>query len=208
MATQKYALKRGEEKKLVITWDMGWTNTQIEFNGKKVGTIETRKELQIGQTFTLPDKSNLEVKYKNSILSSGLALTRDGVPIPDSVNDPMSALRGNWQIAHVVAVYNILIGFLFLILKFDTPYLPNFGYITLLLGVGYLVLARMLKKLSQPALIAFLVLFTIETLLEAVTNYSFFVLFRAAIIYYMFQGFGAFKNLRAVESEQAPMISE
>ena len=209
MPTQKYALVRGEEKKLTISWGVGWSNVRVEYDGEEIGMVETRKELQAGQTFTLPDQSELNVKLQSSIFSSGLSLTRNGVPVPDSAKDPISTIRGCWQIAHIVAAYNILIGILFVVLKFDTPYLPKFGYITAALGVGYLILAQMLKRRkSLPALIGFIILFTLETLLEAATNYSFFVLFRAAIIYYLFLGIGSIKKFKAEEPQQIPMISE
>jgi hypothetical protein len=208
MPVQKYALVRGEEKKLVTSWDFGWNNIHIDFDEKEIGTIANRKELQAGQTFTLPDKSKLEVNFQNSIFSSGLILKRNGIPIPDSVTDPMTSIKASWQIALIVAIYNLIIGIVFAANEFDTPYMPNFGLITAVIGVAYLILSLIIKKKSLPALIGFMVLFSIETLLEAATNYSFFVLIKAAIIYYLFQGIWAFKKIKEEDSEQIPMISE
>ena len=164
--------------------------------------------MQGGKTYTLPDKSKLEVNFQNSIFSSGLILKRDGVPIPDSVNDPMTSIKASWQIALIVAIYNLVIGIVFAANEFDTPYMPNFGYITAIIGVGYLILSQLIKRKSLPALIGFMVLFSLETLLEAATNYSFFVLLKAAIIYYLFLNLDAFKKNKTDESENIPMISE
>ena len=208
MPIQKYALVRGEEKKLITAWNFGWNNIRIEYDGKEIGTIANRKELQGGKTFTLPDKSKLEVNFQNSIFSSGLILKRDGVPIPDSVNDPMTSIKASWQIALIVAIYNLVIGIVFATNEFDTPYMPNFGYITAIIGFGYLILSQLIKRKSLPALIGFMVLFSLETLLEAATNYSFFVLLKAAIIYYLFLNLDAFKKNKTDESENIPMISE
>ena len=208
MPSQKYALVRGEEKKLVISWDIGWNNLHIEFDGKEIGTIENRKQLQAGQEFTLPDKTTLQVKLQNSLVSSGLILTRNGVPVPDSIKDAMTDLRNSYIVGYIVAVYNIIIGFLFVQLKLETPYLPQFGYITFVLGIAYAILARRVSKKSLAAIIALLVLFTLEAVLEAATNYSLWFYLRVLLIYYIFQGFGAIKKLKAEEAEQIPMISE
>jgi hypothetical protein len=208
MPTQKYALVRGEEKTLVAYWNFGWNNIHIELDGKEIGIIENRKKLQEGQTFTLPDKSTLEVKLQNSLLSSGLILTHNGVPVPDSIKDPMTDLRNSYIVAYVVAVYNIIIGFLFVQLKLDTPYLPQFGYITFVLGIAYAILARRISKKSLAAVIALLILFALEAALEAVTNYSLWFYLRVLLIYYIFQGFVAIRKLNAEEAEKIPMISE
>ena len=46
MPKLKYALERGEDKSLEISWKGRWKNTEVRLKGNLLGVIPTKKELR------------------------------------------------------------------------------------------------------------------------------------------------------------------
>ncbi|MBI9050563.1 MAG: hypothetical protein JEZ00_14175 [Anaerolineaceae bacterium] len=209
MPAQNFALQRGEEKRLLVTWNVGWKNILIELDGKKIGTIATRSELVAGKTITLPDKSQLRFRLNTSIINSGLAVSKDDIPLPDSPDDPLTTLRGGYVIGYMVAVYNMLMGFLTVVFKLEALQKYHFGYLAFFLGVAYFILARFISKKSLIALIAFIALFSLETILQLFSEPTIDVMIRFIIIYYISLSFAVLKKLKKEEKpEQIEAITE
>jgi hypothetical protein len=93
--SKKYPLNRGGTKRLEVIWTYAFRKVIIKFDDIEIGTISSRKDAKQGRSFMLPDNSELHVKLGNHPvnLSPTPDLTRNGKPVPDSVNDPAVELN-------------------------------------------------------------------------------------------------------------------
>src|SRR4051794_19747555 len=96
MPTKKYSLRPGEPPRLEITWiqwGRWWKNMTVRLGGVELGTLYTRKEIEAGSTFALPDGSTLEVRRPDAVCSMDLHVLLDGRPVPGSDLDPVTQVR-------------------------------------------------------------------------------------------------------------------
>ena len=95
MPTKKYAMEKGEPKRLEISWKGIWKikNFTVHLDGNNIGLIANRKELKAGREFALIDGSILKVQLVKKLLSAELQVLRDDQPLPGSASDPGQRLR-------------------------------------------------------------------------------------------------------------------
>ncbi len=134
MPKHNYALERGGEKSLEISWKGRFINFEVRFEGNLLGTIPNKKELQKGQIFQLPDGTSLLVQ----MIQSELRVLRDGQPLPGSISDPAARLKLSFQFIFFIAALNIVLGLATLF--FQVKYLQALGYgiISIALGLNIL----------------------------------------------------------------------
>jgi hypothetical protein len=68
MPKLKYALERGGDKSLEISWKGRFKNTEVRLKGNLIGVIPNKKVLRTGQIFQLPDGTSLKVQFVKSEL--------------------------------------------------------------------------------------------------------------------------------------------
>jgi hypothetical protein len=149
MPTARYALERGGEKSLVVSFDgRNWKNTEIRLNDELVGSFPDKKALTAGQAFTLPDDSVLSVQFTRRML----ILLRDGVPVPGSASDPFHVLSTSCQIIYFIAGLNVVLGLI--AWTFQSVYLRSLSYgaISIAVGLVLLVLGLLAQRRSRVAL--------------------------------------------------------
>ena len=136
MPKLKYALERGGDKSLEISWKGRWKNTEVRLKGNLIGVIPHQKELRTGQIFQLPDGTSLKVQF----VKSELRVLRNDKPLPGSISDPVTRLAQAFGIVYFIAGLNIVLGFLALIFQVEFLQTLGFGIISVALGFIFLVL--------------------------------------------------------------------
>lgn len=183
MPNQNYALERGGEKSLEISWKGRFLNVDVRFKGNLLGTIPNKKELQKGQIFQLPDETSLLVQ----MIQSELRVLRDGQPLPGSISDPASRLKLSFQIIFFIAGFNIVLGIV--VLFFQVEFLQSMGYgiFSVAIGLVFLVLGFFTHRRSRTALIVALIIFGLDCAL-AIFSIAPFLLSFASMVFSIFEG--------------------
>lgn len=110
MPKQKLSLEEGGDKRVEISWGMGWRNFTVSVDGEPIGTISGgQKAIRAGSEFNLRDGGRLHVKLEGTFAPQ-LAVTRDGDPLPGSATHPVKLAASARNIVLFVAVFNIIIG--------------------------------------------------------------------------------------------------
>ena len=81
MPKQTFALERGGPKRLEISWKAFWRDIQITLDGKALGGFESKKQLDAGGRFPLPDGTELHVQFKREGIAGELHVLRNGAPV-------------------------------------------------------------------------------------------------------------------------------
>jgi hypothetical protein len=203
MPKQSYALEPGGEKKLQLSWELGWKDFKIFINNQPIGTIDSKKELDAGKHFLLPDQSTLEVRLKATFYSTGLELLRNGVPIPGSLGDPHQNLKDIYLIIYLFAAFNFILGLL--TVMFQIPFLTELGvsinsiYISVFLGV----MAFFISRKSYVALTLVIIFYGADIVLSMISGISTGIFIHIVILVYAFTGYKAIKQIKQFEREQA-----
>ena len=124
---------------------MGFTRIHVEI-GKM--SSSSPKEAKQGRSFILPDNSELHVKLGNHPvnLSPAPDLTRNGKPVPDSVNDPAIELNVASNAFLGGSILNFFAGFMFLSIH------PGVSFFNFLMGALALVPGIGIRRRSKFAL--------------------------------------------------------
>ncbi len=167
MPKKQFILEDNGRHTLELTWDSMWRNFTIHFDGAPVDTIEGGgKGLRAGKTITLPDGSELDVRLKNSLVASELAVVRNGRPLPGSATHPLQKIRQAYTIIFIIGVLNLVLGLVGLVSTAEWVLLLSGGWITAVFGLFLLILGWLVKaKHSLPALITAIFLYAADSLL-------------------------------------------
>lgn len=164
MPKQKLKLDAKGPANVEVSWSWNFRNVTVTVDGREVGSIANKKELQQGKSFPLADGSALEVKLIGGVQSM-LRVTRDGEPLPGSATDPGTLAKTARGIVYFVAAVNLLIGVL--ALGFDVQALLQlgFGIESLAFGFVFLFLALMVHlRGSWVALVVATVFFSLDAI--------------------------------------------
>lgn len=91
---REFAVEQGGQKRLTASWDFGYANARIGWDGAIVAEFPTRAELERGASITLPDGSPLEIrlgKIDGAPFLTGVHLRYRGAPVPGSAADRVPA---------------------------------------------------------------------------------------------------------------------
>jgi hypothetical protein len=162
MAKQTFALERGGPKRLEIAWSGMFKNVQVTLDGAPIGSFETKKQLEEGGNFGLPDGSQLHVQLKRQGMATELQLRRNGEPLPGSASDPQQRVATAAGMLYFIAALNAALG---IVAELGVEFLARIGVgwgnvvaALIYAGLGYLVKA----KQSRVALVLAIVLFVLD----------------------------------------------
>ena len=158
MPKLKYALERGEDKSLEISWKGGWKNTEVRLKGNLLGVIPNKKELRTGRIFPLPDGTSLKVQF----FTTGIRVLRNDKPLPGSISDPAYRLANAFGAIYFIAGLNIVLGFITLLFQVEFLQTLGFGIISVAIGFIFLVLGFFTQRRSRIALIAALIIYGLD----------------------------------------------
>lgn len=168
MPNQTYALDEGGEKRLKLEWKGAFKDLNVIVDGQSIGVIPDQKALSQGQTFQLEDGSNLKVQLVRNLMSTELQVLRDGQPLPGSASDPHTRHKNAYILIYFIAGLNLVLGLLASV--FNVAFLQELGigFVSILLGLVYLILGFFVQRKSSLALILTIVLFAGDSLLGVV----------------------------------------
>jgi hypothetical protein len=109
MPTKKMKLAANDDRPVQVSWKGAFKNLKVAVDGNDVIELANRRELQAGQSATLPDGKTLSIGWAGSY-SGGFFIELDGVPLPGSPSDPGTLVKVAAQVLTFVAVFNIALG--------------------------------------------------------------------------------------------------
>ena len=194
MPTNRYALEKGGQQRLEISWKSYWKNITIRLDGREIGSIHDEKELKTGREFSLGDGSILKVQ-----LVDGLEVFRDGEPLPGSTSDPEEQLKAAYGIVFLIAGISIVAGMIAELFEVGFLLQRGIGLDSIIFGVLFLILGFYVKRRSMLALGIAVGLFAIDgilsVILSGVTSIGIIVA-RIFFLIPMIKGFGAISSLK------------
>lgn len=154
---KKYSLYRGGPKRLEVTWTYGIKNMTIILDGREIGQINSLKEAKKGRSFKLPDRSNLAVRiggaddiiFRPNPLPD---LELNGIPIPDSVNDPAVVLNISSKTFIVGGISTMLLGILVTLSQIGNSYKEGYGSFLFVIGIIAIIAGIHIQKRSKIAI--------------------------------------------------------
>lgn len=162
MPKQTFALEQGGPKRLEIAWSGMFKNVQVTLDGLPVGSFETKKQLQEGGNFPLPDGSQLHVQLKQAGMATELQVHRNGAPLPGSASDPEQRVKTAAGMLYFIAGLNAVLG---LVAELGVEALAKIGlgWGSIVVGAIYAGLGYLVKaKHSRVALVLAIVLFVLD----------------------------------------------
>ncbi|MCB9430651.1 MAG: hypothetical protein H6668_01590 [Ardenticatenaceae bacterium] len=201
MPKQQFALEKEGQKRLELSWGMGWRNFTVRLDGAEVGEIEGgQKSLKEGRSFALNDGSTLLIQLKTGLMAE-LQVLRDGKPLPGSSTDPRQRLNNASGLIMGLGGMSIVVG----ILAMFWPVLQEAGFSwdstvfgILLLGLGYWA-----RQESLLAIWLAIIIFVLGSILTILATNSFVgsnaggIVLRILFTIFMYRGVGAIKELQA-----------
>jgi hypothetical protein len=203
MEIMKYALERGGDKPLEISWEGNYKNVKVRLNGNLIGEIPSRKELLTRQIFQLPDKTDLKVQLEKIGAGWNLRVLRNDKPLPGSIFDPVYMNAVSFSIIYLIAGVNIvlglielvikieslqglniMLGFIALVMKIESLPTLGIGIIAIAIGFIFLVLGFFTQRRSRLALIVALIIHSLDCVL-ALFSATPFVLSFVYMLYMM-----------------------
>lgn len=158
MGKVKYALERGGDKSLEISWKGRFTNTKVRLKGNLIGEIPNKKELMTGKIFQLPDETSLKVQ----LVKSEFRVLQNDKPVPGSASDPITRLGLSFGVIYFIAGLNIVLGFISLIFQVEFLQTQGFGIISVAIGFIFLVLGFFTQRRSRIALTAAFIIYGLD----------------------------------------------
>ncbi len=164
MPSAKFALEPGGEKRLVVSWSGFWKNIRVLFDDEEIGSFTGKAELGQGKSFTLPDRSVVQIKFNQGFGYAEWQVTRNGVPLPGASGNPAEQVKAAGYILYFIAGLNGLLGLISLVFNSETLQSVGIGGQSLVAALIYGVLGFFTLKRSKVALILGIVLFALDGL--------------------------------------------
>jgi hypothetical protein len=166
MPKRLFSLEGEKENRLAISWELSWRlswkNIKISVDRNQIGFIYDQKSLISGQTFSLPDGSELKVQIIQNP-SYSLNISRNGILLPDSDDNPHSIHKNTYITIYSIAVINIFLGSISLLFNryFEERLEIKIAYICI--GILFLILGYFIQRKYSTALIAAILFLSIES---------------------------------------------
>ena len=208
MHARAFSLRRGDPKRILVTWESGRRNKHVYFDGEEI--LFDRD----GTTISLPDGVKLQIKFNSLGL---LQVHRQNRPLAGSADDPVVRIPVAGMTAMFIGVILFFSSFFGLV---DPSYYARVSEVStpvantlivvyivagiVVLGCGILVMLRI-----KHALWLAIAIYTIDMLvgllgvidskgsLESVVGFF----FHLGAIYLMVRGLEGFETLQAEEAE-------
>ena len=205
---KKFALQKGEEKRLEIAWKGKWKSVAIKLDDQEVGTISGKTEMLEGRDFDLPDGSRLRVQLKKFPFTSRiLAVYRNDEPLPGTNADPLRRLNTACRSIFFIAACGLLAGAMIEMLDIKAFRDAGYGWFTLIYGAAFLVLGLLVRKRSMPALAIAMIILLADTVFSCynfielidtkqVGGAAWGLIIRFALLSWIAPGFAAIRELK------------
>ena len=166
MPALKYALEKGEPRRLVISWGSIWRikDVSISLDGEKVGSIADKKDLEAGQQFPL-EGGTLKVRLEGKKL---LAF-KDGQLL---VADPTPQLQVAYGIIFFIAGMNIILGMVAELLQVELLKELGIDYTFIIIGAIFLTLGFFVRRKSKIALGIAVGLYALDAIITFIVGIS------------------------------------
>jgi hypothetical protein len=164
MPSQMLKLDAKGPANVEVRWKWNFKELTVTVDGRELGKIGSKTELQQGKSFPLAEGGALEVKLTGG-MQPALRITRDGEPLPGSATDPGTLAKTARSIVYFIAGLNLLVGFA--TLAFDIRALDELGMgaSSIAFGLVFLFLALMVHlRGSWVALVVAIVFFSLDAL--------------------------------------------
>jgi hypothetical protein len=197
MPSQAYAFEEGGPKRLTVDWTKRWRFIDLYLDGEKTHTVEGQTLFGRGQDFPLPDGSTLHLKLARGWTDCELYVMRDGQPLPGSTANAESRLQIACLAIWLIAGLNIVLGWIAWAFQIEFLQSLGQGFLSILFGVGFLVLGQFAGRGSLAALLIALALYGLDSILSWVSSESSGLsFFRLGLLGAMAQGIGATWTVR------------
>jgi hypothetical protein len=205
---KKFALQKGEDKRLEISWKGRWKSIAVKLDNREVGTIPGKAQMLEGRDFDLPDGSRLRVQLKNiSFMTQVLTLYRNDEPLPGSKADPQNRLSVAYRSIFFIAAVGLLFGAMIEILQVKAFRDVGYGVFTLIYGAAFIVLGLLVRKRSMPALTIAMIILSADTVYifylfialigtNDAGRFLWPLIIRFALLLWMWPGFAAIRELK------------
>jgi len=152
MLTKRYALARGEDERLELSWAPGFEELTLLLDGKLLGTVPTKQELRAGRSFRLDDGTWLRVRLRKDYFGFSFEVERNGRPLPGSPGELRPRHRLAYRILYFLAGFNLGGGLFLSVTPVEQLGRIRPGWV-LLTGLVYLILGGLVHRRSAPALV-------------------------------------------------------
>jgi hypothetical protein len=212
MPTIYYARQPGGKLEVDITFQSGWKEMTINFEGSSLGVIPTRQELEAGQEFLLPDGRRLAIRLPKRFMALP-EVTLAGQRMRAEAQAPRQRIRGAFQAALLIAIVNVVLGSAALLSKAEFVQRLGASYWNLAYGAIFLVLALCVRRGSIVALCGAIVFFVADSLAwfyflhaqgKQIPALAFVL--RAAFLFFMIRGLRGIRQSRAEERDAGERI--
>jgi hypothetical protein len=172
MPKKQFTLENNGQHQLELTWKSFWKDFTVYLDGAPLGTLKPR-ELRAGQSYSLPDGSELKVKLRQSLLAAELEVLQNERPLPGSATDPLQRVKQAYTVIFIIGGFNLLLGIAGIFMETELMSLLGAGWGTAVFGIFLLALGWLTKaRLSQPALITAIVMYLADSLLGIIAIIS------------------------------------
>ena len=210
MPKQDFVFEPNGPRRLEISWGMFWKNIVIRLDGEELDTFATQNEFRQGREYKLDDGSVLAIRLVNSLMGQNVQVTRNGKPLPGTMQHPETRIRSSFVLLYFIGGYKILFGIIGLALNGVDFSVLSRNFIDIFIGLVFILLATLVRRRSVIALIAGIALFAGDALYSVYTLYQagqqqnllFNLLIQVFLIYYLYQGVGAIKKERAEREKE------
>lgn len=203
MPTKKYSLEKNGPLRLEISWKEFWKNMIVRLDGKEIGSIIDRKELEAGREFPMSDGCVLRIQLAQKFMSPELRVLKNGQPLPGSASDPARILKLAFGIIFFIGGLNIILGLIAEILQVESLMQIGFGLGSIIFGALFFILGFFTKRRSKIALSIAVSLYALDGVLSVVFAVqqggaipTTGIIIRVFLLIPMIRGFGAIKTLK------------
>ncbi len=199
----KYSLEKGGPKKLELSWKGKFEELTVYLDGHKIGKFTDQEHQQVGQEFILPDGSCLKIQRTGTGIFSFPQIYLNGHLLPTAGPGPRQRLKMSYQVVFIIAGINIFAGLYWILLKESIGNLPIGGWRSMVAGLLFGILGIFILRKSIIALSIATGLFFLDSIAFFVHPHDIprfyliiLIVFRAAVLLVMIQGFSAIPALK------------
>lgn len=160
MPKTSYPLGSGSH--VEVQWRGMWKDFTVRVDGREIGRADGQAELKQGRQWTLPDGSTLAIVLEVGFAGGGLKLSRNGVPLPGSPDDPKTALKSGAGVLFLIAGLNVVLGVAAELGRVEFLLAMGLGWITAGFGAVFAALGLATLRGFVAALWIGIVLFALD----------------------------------------------
>ncbi|MBI2258189.1 MAG: hypothetical protein HYU67_04740 [Flavobacteriia bacterium] len=103
---KKYPLPNIEDNFLVLSWERGYYNIELTFNGDKLILIDNLTKLRKGVKFISEKLGEIELKFNEK--PTGIDIIVNGFHCENNINHPINKIRNIKYIFNIIATLSLL----------------------------------------------------------------------------------------------------